>query len=102
MEEKIFRKPKKEDLWGIYVLLAKQISESIKMFVEQGISGVPFCIEDCLTDEDWEFSYDLWFAILWKMVDGFSRISKDDSIFRDEYNQEALDLFAEFFMNLWD
>jgi len=100
----------KPDLWNVDMFLAPKIAKTIKRFIEMDRHGVPLNVMDDidLHQQDMpgpEKSYEeIWDAILWKMVDGFERLG-DDKIFVQSgltYEQEAIDLFAEFFMNFWD
>jgi len=96
----------KPDLWSVDMFLATKIAKVIRRFAEMKRRGVPISVNDMVTREESALNIDMliWDAIIWKMVDGFERMSDDEYCCRVDltYEQEALDLFAEFFFNLWD
>jgi len=96
----------KPDLWSLDMFLAPKIAKSLRRFAEMKRHGVPISVHDMVDKKDQEDDIDfiIWNAILWKIVDGFERMSDDEYCCRTdlEYEQECLDLFADFFFNLWD
>ncbi len=94
----------KSDLWNVDVFLASKIARAVKRFAETERLGIPSVILDDPEHDDVDFYWPIWDAILWKIVDGFERIGTD--AYYDDwdnvYEQEAVDLFAEFYFSLWD
>ena len=87
-----------EDVWKLDDATARFLSARL-LYMAENTSGYP-------SEFDGEDGDELWSAILFKMADGFERMTKPDwdSFSRDEmiYDEECLDLFREFFFNLWD
>ena len=100
----------RSDLWNVDVFLADKIARAVKRFVEMERHGIPvtmldradgaFIVHPDEHDEYIEFYEPIWEAILWKIVDGMERVVADEDY--TDYEREAVDLFAEFFFNLWD
>jgi len=96
-----------KDCWSLDVYFAKKIVPALRMFAEMNRSGMPIIWQDNLTDHNalMKEYRPVWEAILWKMIDGFEREIIDNCSYdREEvkYRDECLDLFGEFFFNLWD
>jgi len=87
------------DLWNVDVFLAGKIARIIKRFVEMERHCVPISILEHPQDDADDYM-EIWDAILWKIVDGFERIARDEDY--SEYDQEAVDLFAKYYFGLWD
>lgn len=96
------------DCWDLYTFFAKKIAPGLQMFVDMNRLGMP-AFWDCdgsnhdVLLEEYE---PVWDAILYKILDGFERMARDDG-WEDlageyEYRDECLDLFREFFQALWD
>jgi hypothetical protein len=87
-----------EDTWNLNEAAARFLAPRLRNLAEN-TSGYP-------SEFDGEDGDELWSAILFKMADGFERMTKPDwdSFSRDEmiYGEECLDLFREYFFNLWD
>lgn len=95
----------KPDLWNVDSFLAPKIAKVVKRFAEMDKIGIPCGLVEEYEEGDYVLEIEpIWNAILWKMVDGFERMSDDEYCCRADlkYEQECLDLFAEFFINLWD
>ena len=88
----------REDTWSLDDATARFLAPRLRYLAEH-TSGYPSAF-------DGEDGDELWTAILAKMADGFERMTKPDwdSFSRDEmiYDEECLDLFREYFFNLWD
>ena len=87
-----------EDTWNLDDATARFLAPRLRYLAEH-TSGYPSAF-------DGEDGDELWSAILFKMADGFERMTTPnwDSFAREEvdYAEECLDLFREFFFNLWD
>jgi len=94
----------KPDIWSVDMFLAPKIAKTIKRFAEMDRHGIPIAVMIDPEHEDSDYYVEFWDAILWKMVDGFERMGNDEICCQSDtiYEQEALELFAEFFMNMWD
>jgi hypothetical protein len=103
----------KPDIWNVDSFLAPKIARTVKKFVEMILQheaeGKPCGIPAPLSWEDGEdldvdWMFWVWVAILWKIVDGFERVSHEDYCCSTNltYEVEAFELFAEFYVNLWD
>ena len=90
------------------MFLSRKIATGLWIFIEMNRHGMP-----AFWDSD-ESNHDVllkeyepvWEAILYKTMDGFERMARDDG-WEDlageyEYRDECLDLFREFFQSLWD
>ena len=88
----------REDTWDLNDATARFLAPRLLYMVEN-TSGYPSAF-------DGEDGDELWIAILFKIADGFERMTKPDwdEFSRKEmtYVEECLDLFREFFFNLWD
>ena len=84
----------REDTWNLDDAVARFLAPRL-WYLAEHTSGYP-------SQFDGEDGDELWTAILAKMADGFERIADDrDDIF-DDYEDECLDLFREYFFHLWD
>ena len=87
-----------EDCWSLDDATARFLAPRLRYLAEH-TSGYP-------SEFDGEDGDELWSAILFKMADGFERMTAPnwDAFSKDEfdYTEECLDLFREFFVNLWD
>ena len=85
----------REDTWSLDDATARFLAPRLRYLAENNMSYPGENINE-----------ELWSAILFKMADGFERMTKPDwDMFdRDEvvYVEECLDLFHSFFFNLWD
>ena len=93
------------DMWNVDRYLATKIAPALRRFVEMERHGVPVLVMDDPGDEDVDWYIPIWEAILWKMVDGFERIVSGEDMhigWRDDYINETVELFCEFYFNLWD
>jgi len=92
------------DMWNVDHYLATKIAPALRRFVEVERHGVPTSVLDEPKHDDVDWYVPIWEAILWKMVDGFERMIKCDcfQLDMDSYEEEALELFCEFYFNLWD
>lgn len=88
----------REDCWDLDDAAARFLAPRLRHMAENNC-GYPSAFKDETGDE-------LWTAILFKMADGFERMTAPDwdSFSKDEmeYADECLDLFREFFFDLWD
>lgn len=92
------------------MFLSKKIAAGLQMFIDMNRAGMPVIWDDTESNHDIlleEYS-PVWEAILYKILDGFERMSSDmesdpyDGVGEEKYRRECLDLFAEFFGGLWD
>jgi len=93
------------DMWNVDRYLAKKIAPALRRFAEMERHGVPGSIFDDIEYDDADYYEPIWEAILWKMVDGFEKMVLGDGMhigWNDDYINEALELFCEFYFNLWD
>jgi len=97
-----------KDCWSLDMFLSKKIAAGLQMFIDMNRGGMPVIWDDDTTNhsilmKEWR---PVWEAMLYKMLDGFERMSNDmgweDLVREHEYRSECLDLFAEFFEGLWD
>jgi len=97
-----------KDMWNVDCYLAKQIAPVLRRFAEMWRTpGAPVNLVDDedLINGDVDWYANIWEAIIWKMVDGFERITLGNGIFvgrQEDYINEAVELFCEFYFNLWD
>jgi len=96
-----------QDCWSLDIYFAKRAVPALKMFINMHRCGMPIIWKNRLTDHDalLEEWGPVWEAILWKMLDGFERQVEDECTFELdelEYREECMDLFREFYFNLWD
>lgn len=87
-----------EELWGLDITLAKYILPRLIKFKEINIMGRP-------TDFD---SQESWHKVIDKMIYSFQYVLEQNSgaysslkAKEDKY-QEGMQLFAKYFMDLWD
>lgn len=84
-----------EDCWSLDDATARFLAPRLRYLAENNMSY-----------PGEEINEELWTAILFKMADGFERMAAPDWDFIDPeaitYGEECLDLFREFFFNLWD
>jgi len=84
-----------EDCWSLDDATARFLAPRLRYLAENNMSYPGENINE-----------ELWTAILYKMADGFERMTKPDwDLFSKDtldYAEECLDLFREFFFNLWD
>jgi hypothetical protein len=89
-----------EDWWNLETATAKFLAPRLRYLAEH-TSGYPSFI-----DIDGISGDEIWTAILYKMTDGFEMMTMPDWDFLDpeaiDYAGECLDLFREYFFNLWD
>lgn len=93
------------DMWNVDHYLSTKIAPTLKRFIKIERHGVPSVILDEPEHDDADYYVPIWEAILYKMLDGFERIESGmcDEIGRTEkYTEEALELFCEFYFNLWN
>jgi hypothetical protein len=87
-----------EDVWNLDDATARFLSARL-LYLAENTSGYP-------SEFDGEDGDEVWIAILFKMADGFERMTAPnwDSFVQEEmdYAKECLDLFREYFFNLWD
>jgi len=83
----------REDCWSLDLALAKWILPRLQYLAENN-HGYP----GALSEEE-------WLAILYKLIDGFELFAREDYVGDAEqwaYINDCLDLFREFFFDLWD
>ena len=96
------------DVWNVEHHLATKIVPVLRRFVEmERTPGAPICLVDDndLANDNIDWYANIWEAILWKMVDGFEKMVLGEGMhigWNDDYINEALELFCEFYFNLWD
>jgi len=96
------------DMWNVDRYLATKIAPALRRFAEmERTPGAPICLVDDndLANDNIDWYVPIWEAILWKMVDGFERIVSGEDMhigWRDDYINETVELFCEFYFNLWD
>ena len=95
------------DMWNVDLYLATKIAPVLRRFIKmERTPGIPsLLIDEDYTEEDDGLYVCLWEAILWKMLDGFERIISGDGLYigrQEDYIEEALELFCEFYFCLWD
>ena len=98
------------DCWSLDTFFARKIAAGLQMFINMNRHGMPAIWDSDESDHDILLKeyFPIWEAILYKMLDGFERISVDmesdpyDGAGEARYRRECLDLFAEFFEGLWD
>ena len=85
----------REDTWSLDDAVARFLAPRLRYLAENHIGY----FDENINDE-------IWTAILFKMADGFERMtapdwgSFDKDLLADA--EECLDLFREYFFNLWD
>ena len=88
----------REDTWDLNDAVARFLTPRL-LYMAENTSGYPSAF-------DGEDGDELWIAVLFKIADGFERMTAPDwDEFSQEeitYVEECLDLFREFFFSLWD
>lgn len=97
IKNKLIRKEpySKQECWDLYVFMAKDITMALKSFKKCNVNSYPGNLSG--TEE--------WHGIIDKMIYSFEIIANDDivaQINQKEEIQKGLDLFAKYFMDLWD
>lgn len=92
-------------LWNLDYEIAKFLAPRLRAWREKGPLSVPAKLQD----RDPEKGYREWVKILNKMIFAFESIHYDEGVMdiaRDEETwakvQEGLDLFREYYFDLWD
>lgn len=98
-----------EDCWSLDIYFAKRAVVALKMFIAINRGGMPVIWKEQNNSTDHNALMEeygpVWEAILWKMLDGFERQVEDECTFEKEeikYRDECMDLFREYYFNLWD
>ena len=99
--QKLWKKQRKErgfddtELWNLFHHIAEYIAPRIKAFRDNEKFGHPASL-----------SPEAWQEILTKITYSFEKIVEDNLWFLDEEEnkkiEEGLDLFREWYLNLWD
>lgn len=97
IKNKLIRKEpySKQECWDLYVFMAKDIMMALKSFKKCNINSYPGSLS----------SIEEWHEIIDKMIHSFEIIANDNIVAQmhcKEEIQEGLDLFAKYFMDLWD
>ena len=97
IKNKLIRKElySKQECWDLYVFMAKDIMMALKSFKKYNVNSYP-------ADLDY---IEEWHNIIDKMIYSFEIIANDNIVAQTnqkEEIQEGLDLFAKYFMDLWD
>lgn len=83
-----------EECWNLDITFAKYILPRLKYYKSHA-HGYPPSI-----------TWDEWMEILNKMIKSFELVLEDDYLFcnkeKSDVIQEGLNLFAEYYRNLWD
>ena len=95
------------DCWSFDMYLGKTLGRAIRRFIHSPHNGWPGDIYE-LVGRNESHADGLWEAIQWKMVECFESIGSDEftvgsiGTVREDYEDEGLDLFREYFRALWD
>lgn len=97
IKNKLIRKEpySKQECWDLYIFMAKDITMALKSFKKYNVNSYPADLE----------YIEEWHNIIDKMIYSFEIIANDNIVVqtnKKEEIQEGLDLFARYFMDLWD
>jgi hypothetical protein len=91
-----------EDTWSLDYAFILWMAPRMRHFADKCV-GTPGFLGYQYGEE---IADDLWRGILAKIADGFERASRPEYFYMSqgetEYFEECLDLFREYFFNLWD